>query len=1378
MSTTSDLESRFAYLEQQIRDPKSKLNVEGLLDAVTAIYTDCSTTSLQRNRNLDTFRFRYEPAVRDAQGHRLSADDFKLLKVIGRGAFGEVHLVRMKHNRKVYAMKLLSKLEMIKRSDSAFYWEERDIMAYAGSDWIVELHYAFQDASYLYMVMDYMPGGDMVNLMSRYAMPEDWAKFYCAELVLAVEAIHSMGYVHRDIKPDNMLLDLKGHLKLADFGTCMKMDGSGKVRSDTAVGTPDYISPEVLKSQGGQGYYGKECDWWSVGVVLYEMLVGDTPFYAESVIGTYSKIMDHKKSLHFSEDVLLSVKAKDIITKLLETGDVRLGRNGAAEVKAHPFFKQDDWAWTNIRQCMAPVTPELKSDEDTQYFDEIEEDREKPDGFPKSKEFTGNHLPFVGFTFSKGRRLLDGAADGGSADSKQLSEKLEKTELLKVQLEEQLLHEKETKEEMERNYKALEKRLNQLVGDFEAESDKRKQKENDLLELQSQLSKTKVECKEAMRKCAEEENMRKSLEEKLLVAPKGEGLDELKRQLAAKEDEVAKLVSASQGLKQELLKCQASEEQVYKASQQERAALQDQLLSARFEGDKERKCKQELEGRVVDLSRVVQERGDEVVALTAKLTEAYEETQRAKKSLNQLEKDKASMELSLKSISTRHEELSKDYERAVEQVKEKMYSSSTDNARVAELQSKLDRESTTREEAVSRAETAEHQCSMLGLDLKTTHAELQQLKQELAETQLKLQNEMRRRQQSETDVKRQQDKLLDESINREQALKQQLAELMTDKQRLEDTIYRLKTETMNKNTALKEIREQLEQEKQAVTQLRNQQRDVARDAPDARDAAQLRQSLDIVNAKLEKSLLAKSMADAKIADFEREKSMIELEIKELLARHRTEVTERMARAAQDRLMMAESKLAQKNQENEELSLQLEERCKKLDDADEQIKKLKLNYESEKLKKTETITKLEQILFARATARSGGGGGGKNEPQRQDREIRKLRGELQRETENYQKMVNKYNKELEDVQQKIQEEQESRQELQMKLVQSEQQLRQLQVSLSAASGNGANLSGELQESSPIIPILERDTCQMEIPQGHNPRKNGWKEVFVVMSYQTKKLMIYNSPNMEEAPITTLEFSQLYTVTTMKPGEHETYRVKQSDVSKILLLSYVTSVEEDESKSQPTTIPEKEGTVSVRGHQFVETTFHSANCDVCNKHLPKTGWWKGEVSYECQRCHLKCHKEHVDKAESSMQACVGGEQNTKKLFLLVRNERDRERWLSNLSSITLAGGELSAGIVPPSVTATSPTGVVSNAIATDPKRVGSIRNPPNAIPGRPTSGANSGGNTPTRTSSVSGHRLSGAPPQAAGKFSSLSGTSGQKYKSTLDQIRSVDSDARSQ
>ena len=131
-------------------------------------------------------------------------------------------------------------------------------MAHANSDWIVKLHFAFQNSRYLYMVMDYMPGGDLVNLMAKYDLPEKWAKFYCAEVILAVDSIHSMGFVHRDIKPDNMLLDHRGHLKLADFGTCMRMDEDGLVHSETAVGTPDYISPEVLKSQASRGCYGRE----------------------------------------------------------------------------------------------------------------------------------------------------------------------------------------------------------------------------------------------------------------------------------------------------------------------------------------------------------------------------------------------------------------------------------------------------------------------------------------------------------------------------------------------------------------------------------------------------------------------------------------------------------------------------------------------------------------------------------------------------------------------------------------------------------------------------------------------------------------------------------------------------------------------------------------------------------------------------------------------------------------------------------------------------------------------------------------------------------------------------------------------------------------
>uniref|UniRef100_A0A6G1SNS5 Rho-associated protein kinase let-502 n=1 Tax=Aceria tosichella TaxID=561515 RepID=A0A6G1SNS5_9ACAR len=404
--TSKVVASGLEVLEEKIMDKTGELTIDCLLDCIQALVTDCNHPALKRLKNIDLFLQRYEKLSTFIINNRLKPADFDVIKTIGRGAFGKVDLVRHKNSKQVYAMKLLSKSEMIKRSESAFYWEERFIMAHAATDWIVKLHFAFQDERYLYMVMDYMPGGDLVNLMSNFDVPEKWAKFYCAEIVLAVDSIHKMGFVHRDVKPDNMLLDRNGHVRLADFGTCMRMDPKNLVWCETAVGTPDYISPEVLESQSSgtnqRKPYTNLCDWWSVGVVLYEMIVGDTPFYADSLIGTYGKIMDHKNSLQFDPEATISKDAKDLIRSFLTDQTERLGKNGVDEIKEHPFFKNESWTFDNIHTSVPPVIPDLKSDDDTSNFDDIEDnDGNMEDNcFPIPKAFAGDQLPFVGFTYS------------------------------------------------------------------------------------------------------------------------------------------------------------------------------------------------------------------------------------------------------------------------------------------------------------------------------------------------------------------------------------------------------------------------------------------------------------------------------------------------------------------------------------------------------------------------------------------------------------------------------------------------------------------------------------------------------------------------------------------------------------------------------------------------------------------------------------------------------------------------------------------------------------------------------------------------------------------------------------------------------------------
>uniref|UniRef100_A0A8C3B337 Serine/threonine-protein kinase MRCK alpha n=1 Tax=Cyclopterus lumpus TaxID=8103 RepID=A0A8C3B337_CYCLU len=695
-------EVRLKKLEKLVLDGPAQsngqcLSVETLLDILVCLYDECNNSPIRREKNILEFLEWAKPFTSKVKQMRLHKEDFEILKVIGRGAFGE----------------------------TACFREERDVLVNGDCQWITTLHYAFQDDNNLYLVMDYYVGGDLLTLLSKFEdrLPEEMARFYLAEMVLAIDSVHQLHYVHRDIKPDNILLDMNGHIRLADFGSCLKLMEDGTVQSSVAVGTPDYISPEILQAmEDGKGKYGPECDWWSLGVCMYEMLYGETPFYAESLVETYGKIMNHKERFQFPQQITdVSEDAKDLVRRLICSREHRLGQNGIEDFKHHPFFIGIDWE--NVLTCEAPYIPEVSSPTDTSNFDVDDDCLKNSETMPPPSHtaFSGHHLPFVGFTYTSKCSLSDRAClrqlagEPGKAGRDQLDLDVQRS------LEDSLATEAYERRirRLEQEKVELSRKLQEATQTVQAlqhptgEGPPSANKEGEIRSLQTEIDILK-------KQIADSGQLEKQLEDVSLARRDLEDsskhtktLERRMKSVAQEKDDMHKdLLEANERLKSQSKELKEAHSQ-RKVAMQEFSELNERLTDLRS-------VKQRLTRQLRDKEEEMESQGQKVEALRLEVRKA----ERAKKETEAQAEVQAAEAQKERKLKERSEQYSRQLEEELEGLKLKQAGSSAAPAsadqtqEVGRLRGDLEKKTLQYEEELARRE-AQH-----GTELKALRKEL------------------------------------------------------------------------------------------------------------------------------------------------------------------------------------------------------------------------------------------------------------------------------------------------------------------------------------------------------------------------------------------------------------------------------------------------------------------------------------------------------------------------------------------------------------------------------------------------------------------------------------------------------------------------------
>jgi len=320
----------------------------------------------------------------EVQGRNLRIDDFDISTTLGTGTFGRVRQVKLKSDptNTVYALKMLKKTEILRLNQVEHIKSERAILEEIAHPFLVNLKAAFQDTKYIYMLFEYISGGELFSRLRKDGrFSNDVALFYACEILLAIQYLHKKDIVYRDLKPENLLIDKHGHIKIADFGFAKRIEND---RTYTLCGTPEYLAPEIIK--GSKVGYGKSVDWWAIGILIFEMLSGYPPFYDNEPVGIYKKII--AGIIEFPR--FFDVKAKDLIRKLLNPEiNFRLGIHDDGEsTKKHRWFRGVDWDEVYRREIPSPWIPVLKNEEDCSWFEKYPDSKELAKELPREL----NHL--------------------------------------------------------------------------------------------------------------------------------------------------------------------------------------------------------------------------------------------------------------------------------------------------------------------------------------------------------------------------------------------------------------------------------------------------------------------------------------------------------------------------------------------------------------------------------------------------------------------------------------------------------------------------------------------------------------------------------------------------------------------------------------------------------------------------------------------------------------------------------------------------------------------------------------------------------------------------------------------------------------------------